>query len=71
MHPEKKKTVRRVRRKTILPRKLSRRGQYGLGVVLDRRWCILHGLEPGDTVNLFWHSSRKDILLVQANKVKK
>lgn len=55
---------------TALKRKLIKRGQgsYSLAVTLDSRFCARHGLESGDTVSIFEHPSRADILCVQVDR---
>lgn len=50
---------------TALQRKLTKRGKYGLGVTLDKRFLTRHGLEAGDTVSIFEHPSRADVLCIQ------
>jgi hypothetical protein len=48
-----------------LKRKLSQRGRYGLGIVLDSRFCQRHGLKVGDTVEMFDHPTKKDVLCIR------
>lgn len=52
-----------------LKRKLSKRGRYGLGVVLDSRFCQRHSLKVGDAVEMFDHPTKKDVLCIQVIRV--
>lgn len=46
-------------------RKVSQRGNYGLGITLDSVWCQYHGVKAGDTVITYPHKTKSNILVVE------